>query len=312
MMPKTILVGLMFVTLLPFVTMFSASLAPSGTYPPGLQWPSDPQWQNYVEAFKDASMDRLLLSSTIIAVFVVPVSVFIGTLAGFGLSALAPRGHRFIYLLFVLGLTLPFEGVITPLYYEVRALGLLNTKFAIILPLIGLFMPFSVYWMHAHFVNVPSELSEAAQIDGASTWQHFWLVQVPIARPAITSLAILQFLWTWNQFLLAGGAGREPTRANDGWGPRRLSGAVGHEHPAPVRRVTDHHRPDGRAFPHLSEAVRGGAAAGGGQGLARPWIAVFAGVAFGCRFRRAASPSTALRRRPRPAHSRWNRRRGRE
>ncbi len=200
--PKTILVGLMFVTLLPFITMFSASLAPSGTYPPGLQWPSDPQWQNYVEAFNDASMARLLLSSTIIALFVVPVSVFIGTLAGFGLAALMPRGHRFIYLLFVLGLTLPFEGVITPLYYEVRALGLLNTKFAIILPLIGLFMPFSVYWMRAHFVNVPSEMSEAAQIDGASTWQHFWLVQVPIARPAITSLAILQFLWTWNQFLL--------------------------------------------------------------------------------------------------------------
>ena len=200
--PKTILVGLMVVTLLPFITMFSASLAPSGSYPPGLQWPSHPQWQNYVEAFQDASMGRLLLSSTIIAVFVVPTSVFIGTLAGFGLAALMPRGHRFIYLLFVLGLTLPFEGVITPLYYEVRALGLLNTKFAIILPLIGLFMPFSVYWMRAHFVNVPSELNEAAQIDGASTWQHFWLVQVPIARPAITSLAILQFLWTWNQFLL--------------------------------------------------------------------------------------------------------------
>ena len=200
--PKTVLVGLMFVTLLPFVTMLSAALAPSGTYPSGLQWPSDPQWQNFVEAFKAASMDRLLLSSMTIAIIVVPVSVLIGTLAGFGLAELAPRGHKAIYLLFVIGLTLPFEGVITPLYYEIRALGLLNTKFAIILPLIGLFMPFSVYWMRAHFVNVPSEMSEAAQIDGASTWQHFWLVQVPMARPAITSLAILQFLWTWNQFLL--------------------------------------------------------------------------------------------------------------
>ena len=63
-------------------------------------------------------------------------------------------------------------------------------------------MPFSVYWMRAHFVNVPEEMGEAAQIDGASAWQQFWLVQVPIARPAILSLAILQFLWTWNQFLL--------------------------------------------------------------------------------------------------------------
>lgn len=199
---RTILVGLMVVTLMPFVTMLSAALAPSGTYPPGLQWPTDPQWQNFIDAFQAAHMDRLLMSSAIIAAGVVPVSVLIGTMAGFGIAKLAPKGSKVVYLLFVLGLTLPFEGIITPLYYEVRAFGLLNTKLAIILPLIGLYMPFSVYWMRAHFVNVPEEMGEAAQIDGASAWQQFWLVQVPIARPAILSLAILQFLWTWNQFLL--------------------------------------------------------------------------------------------------------------
>ena len=199
---RIILLGLMLVTLMPFVTMFSAALAPSGTYPPGLQWPADPQWQNFADAFVAAKMDKLLLSSTLIALGVVPVAVLIGTMAGFGLAKLAPRGSKVIYLLFVLGLTLPFEGIITPLYYEVRAMGLLNTKFAIILPLIGLYMPFSIFWMRAHFVNVPAEMSEAAEIDGASAWQQFWLVQVPIARPAILSLAILQFLWTWNQFLL--------------------------------------------------------------------------------------------------------------
>jgi len=199
---RIILLGLMLVTLMPFVTMFSAALAPSGTYPPGLQWPANPQWQNFADAFVSAKMDKLLLSSTLIALGVVPVAVLIGTMAGFGLAKLAPRGSKAIYLLFVLGLTLPFEGIITPLYYEVRAMGLLNTKFAIILPLIGLYMPFSIFWMRAHFVNVPDEMGEAAEIDGASAWQQFWLVQVPIARPAILSLAILQFLWTWNQFLL--------------------------------------------------------------------------------------------------------------
>ncbi|HVX71215.1 MAG TPA: carbohydrate ABC transporter permease [Devosia sp.] len=199
---RLILLGLMVVTLMPFVTMFSAALAPSGTYPPGLQWPADPQWQNFADAFVAAKMDKLLLSSVLIALGVVPVAVLIGSMAGFGLAKLAPRGSKVVYLLFVLGLTLPFEGIITPLYYEVRAMGLLNTKFAIILPLIGLYMPFSIFWMRAHFVNVPDEMSEAAEIDGASAWQQFWLVQVPIARPAILSLAILQFLWTWNQFLL--------------------------------------------------------------------------------------------------------------
>jgi raffinose/stachyose/melibiose transport system permease protein len=199
---RAILIVLMFITLLPFITMFSAALAPSGTYPPGLQWPADPQWGNFVEAFKSAKLDRLLLSSLTIVACVVPVSVLIGTMAGFGLAKLAPRGSQFVYLLFVVGLTLPLEVVIIPLYYEIQWLGLLNTKFAIILPLIGLFMPFSIYWMRAHFVNVPAEMSEAAEIDGASAWQQFWLVQVPLARPPILSLAILQFLWTWNSFLL--------------------------------------------------------------------------------------------------------------
>ena len=199
---RTLLVGLMIVTLMPFVAMLSAALAPSGTYPAGLEWPANPQWQNFVEAFQSAHMDRLLLSSSIIAIGVVPVAVLIGTMAGFGIAKLVPKGSKVVYLLFVLGLTLPFEGIITPLYYEVRAIGLLNTKFAIILPLIGLYMPFSVYWMRAHFVNVPDEMGEAAQIDGASTWQQFWQVQVPLAIPAILSLAILLFLWTWNQFLL--------------------------------------------------------------------------------------------------------------
>lgn len=199
---RAILVLLMAATLLPFITMFSAALAPPGTYPPGLQWPADPQWGNFVDAFNSAKLDRLLLSSITIVVFVVPTSVLIGTMAGFGLARLAPRGSQFVYLLFVLGLTLPLEVVIIPLYYEIQWLGLLNTKFAIILPLIALFMPFSIFWMRAHFVNVPAEMSEASEIDGASPWQQFWLVQVPLARPAILSLAILQFLWTWNSFLL--------------------------------------------------------------------------------------------------------------
>jgi raffinose/stachyose/melibiose transport system permease protein len=82
-------------------------------------------------------------------------------------------------------------------------MGLLNTRWAIILPLIGLFMPFSVFWMRAHFVNMPRELSEAARVDGAGMWVLFWRVHVPLAKPAIVSLGILMSVWTWNQFILA-------------------------------------------------------------------------------------------------------------
>ncbi len=200
---RVLLLLLMAYTLLPFASLLTTALHPSGTYPPGLDWPAHPQWGNFVQAFQVARMGALLESSTLIVLGVVPVSLLIATMAGFAIGHLRMPGSRLLLFVFLLGLTLPFEGVITPLYYQVRSMGLLNTRWAIILPLIGLFMPFSVYWMRAHFVNMPGELSEAARADGVNTWQLFWLIHVPLAWPAISSLAILLFLWTWNQFLLA-------------------------------------------------------------------------------------------------------------
>jgi raffinose/stachyose/melibiose transport system permease protein len=198
-----LLVILMGVTLLPFISMFTSALFPSGTYPLGISWPAHPQWGNFVQAFNVANMGAIFESSVSIVIGVVPVSVLIATLAGFALGHLRVRGGQIAFVLFVLGLTLPFEGVIVPLYYEIRDLDLLGSRWAIILPLIGLFMPFGVYWMRAHFVSAPRELSEAARVDGATTWQLFWRVHVPLARPALASLAILLSVWTWNQFLLS-------------------------------------------------------------------------------------------------------------
>ena len=217
---RALLVLLMAATVVPFVSLFVTALHPSGTYPSGISWPAHPQWHNFTDAFRSAHMGELLGSSALIVLGVVPVSALIGTMAGFAFGHLRMPGHRAGFLVFVLGLTLPFEGIITPLYYQVRDLGLLNTRWAIILPLIGLFMPFSVLWMRAHFVNMPEDVSEAARLDGANTWQLFWRIHVPLAMPAISSLAILLFLWTWNQFLLAIVLVDDPAK-------RTMAGALG-------------------------------------------------------------------------------------
>jgi raffinose/stachyose/melibiose transport system permease protein len=89
-----------------------------------------------------------------------------------------------------------------------------------VLPLIGLYMPFAVYWMRAHFVNMPPELSEAARVDGATTWDLFWHIHVPLARAPVASLGILMSIWTWNQFLLALVLVEDPTQ-------RTMAGALG-------------------------------------------------------------------------------------
>jgi raffinose/stachyose/melibiose transport system permease protein len=217
---RVLLVLLMAITVVPFLSLFVTALHPAGTYPSALSWPTHPHWGNFANAFQAAHMGELLLSSVLIVVGVVPISLLFGTMAGFAFGHLRMPGHRIGFLVFVLGLTLPFEGIITPLYYQIRAMGLLNTRWAIILPLIGLFMPFSVLWMRAHFVTMPEDVSEAARIDGATTWQLFWRVHVPLARPALSSLAILLFLWTWNQFLLAIVLVDDPAK-------RTMAGALG-------------------------------------------------------------------------------------
>jgi raffinose/stachyose/melibiose transport system permease protein len=217
---RVLLVALMAIVILPFISIFTTALHPSGTAPAGLSWPADPQWGNFVEAFNVANMRALLASSVFIVLAVVPVSLLISTMAGFGIGLLRIPGARWLLLLFIFGLTLPFEGIITPLYFLAREMGILNTRVAIVLPLIGLFMPFAVFWMRAHFVNMPNEVSEAARVDGASTWDLFWRIHVPLARAPIASLGILMSIWAWNQFLLALVLVEDPTQ-------RTMAGALG-------------------------------------------------------------------------------------
>ena len=217
---RALLLGMVAITILPFLSIFLTAIHPSGSVPVGLAWPDEPAWGNFIEAFQVANMRALLASSVFIVLAVVPVALVISTMAGFGIGLLRIPGARWLLLLFIFGLTLPFEGIITPLYFLAREMGILNTRFAIVLPLIGLFMPFAVFWMRAHFVNMPAEISEAAKVDGASTWDLFWRIHVPLARAPMASLAILMSVWAWNQFLLALVLVEDPTE-------RTMAGALG-------------------------------------------------------------------------------------
>jgi len=218
---RALLLALMAFTILPFISIFMTALHPSNTVPNGLEWPVDPQWGNFVEAFRVAQMPETLASSAFIVLAVVPVSLMISTMAGFAIGMLRIPGANVLLFLFVFGLTLPFPGIIIPIYFLERAMHIYNSRLAIVLPLIALYMPFAVFWMRAHFVNMPSELSEAARVDGATTWDLFWRIHVPLARPPIASLGILMSIWTWNQFLLALVLVEDPTQ-------RTMAGALGY------------------------------------------------------------------------------------
>jgi ABC-type Fe3+ transport system permease subunit len=234
-------------TVLPFLSLFTTALHPSGSLPSGLSWPAHPEWGNFVEAFNVANMTTLLASSTFIVVAVVPVSLVISTMAGFAIGLLRIPGAQLLLLVFVFGLTLPFEGIITPLYFIERDMGILNTRVAIVLPLIGLFMPFAVFWMRAHFAAMPEEVTEAALVDRLPRDPHVGVDVEPIpARPR---------------------SRRGPETADDGRRPRSIPGPLRDRHPAALRRH-DHHPPAHPRCVHPLPTTRHRSAAPGiGEGM---------------------------------------------
>lgn len=214
------LLSMMALTIVPLVSMFVTALHAPGSRPSGLEWPQEPHWGNFVLAWDQANVDVLLRSSILIVLGVVPASLLICTMAGFGLGHLGPPGGAALFGLILLGLAIPFESIVIPLYHQMQSLGLLNTRIAIVLPLIGLYVPFGVFWMRGHFANMPQDLTDAARVDGANGWRLFWHVHLPLAVPALTTLGLLQFINAWNQFLLAVVLVDDPTK-------RTMAGALG-------------------------------------------------------------------------------------
>ena len=158
---------------------------------------------NFATAWEDGHFSSYLRSSVIVAVTVVTASTLLSIPAGYAFGMMRFRGDQALFYLFLLGLMVPLEATIVPLYYDFRDLALTDTYAALILPQIGVSLAFGTFWMRAFFRSVPRSLVEAARIDGSSAWSTLWRVLLPTARPAVVTMMVLIFMWTWNEFLLA-------------------------------------------------------------------------------------------------------------
>ncbi|MDD2522441.1 MAG: carbohydrate ABC transporter permease [Anaerolineaceae bacterium] len=159
--------------------------------------------ENFKQAWTVGKFNIFFKNSVIVTTAVVISSVFLSTLSGYAFGQLPMPGKNLLFPLMLLGYMVPFEAVIIPLYNWMDALGLRNTYLALILPQIGLSVSFGTLWMSTFFENAPRELVDAATIDGCNRWQTLWLILWPLAQPATTTLIVLIFMWTWNEFLLA-------------------------------------------------------------------------------------------------------------
>jgi raffinose/stachyose/melibiose transport system permease protein len=158
---------------------------------------------NFSRAWADGNFGSYLKSSAIVAVSVVVVSATLSIMAGYAFGMMRFRGRELLFYVFLLGLMVPTEAVIVPLYYDFRDLDLTDTYWALILPQCGLSIAFGTFWMRAFFRSVPRSLVEAARLDGSTSWATLWRVVLPLGRPAVLTMMVLVFMWTWNEFLLA-------------------------------------------------------------------------------------------------------------
>ena len=124
-------------------------------------------------------------SSAIVTVTVVAVATVLSILAGYAFGMMRFRGSEVLFYVMLLGLMIPTEAMIVPLYYDFRDLGLVDTYWALMLPQVGTSIAFGTFWMRAFFRTVPRSLVEAARIGGASSWFTLWRVILPLARPAV-------------------------------------------------------------------------------------------------------------------------------
>jgi raffinose/stachyose/melibiose transport system permease protein len=163
--------------------------------------PADFLFSNYGDAWTEASLGKAIVSSTIITACSVVVLIALGSLAAFTLARRASRLSYVVYLLFLLGIVLPFQLALIPLYQLVRDLNLIGTYWSMIGFYTGLQLPFTVFLYTGFLRTMPRDYEHAALIDGASQIEAFAQVVFPLLRPVTGTVLILNAIFIWNDFL---------------------------------------------------------------------------------------------------------------
>jgi multiple sugar transport system permease protein len=187
--------------LLPFAWMLSTSLKEPGDvfiYPP--QWiPQPVVWKNYQDTTTVMPFGRFYLNSAIQAVSVTVLQLVTASLAAFAFARLRFRGRDALFLLYLATMMIPFPVTMIPNFVIMRYLNWIDTFQALILP--PAFSAFSTFLLRQYFLSIPTELDDAARVDGASSFRIWWQIMLPLSGPALATLAIFTFLGQWNNFL---------------------------------------------------------------------------------------------------------------
>lgn len=187
----------------PLLGVVLSSITPAKQNSGGFNIPTSIDLHNYGAAWNRGNFSSYLLSSVVVTAAVVLLTVTLATLAGYAFARMRFPGSSILFYTLLLGLTLPAEAFIIPLYFNLRTIGLTDTYWALILPQTAQSLGFAVFWMRNQFrAFPPGEIIEAARLDGSSDFRLLWRIVVPPSLAPMMTMAVIVTMWTWNEFLL--------------------------------------------------------------------------------------------------------------
>ena len=162
--------------------------------------PTEWKWSNYRYAWANAEIGDYLFNTAYISVVSTAATVLLAAMAAYVLARVVFPGRQFLFYLFLAGMMVPAMLYLFPLFVQMRQMRLTNSHAGLILIYVATGLPFSVFVLTAFFRTLPTQLEEAALIDGASPWRTFWTIMLPLAKPGLITVSIFSFINTWNEF----------------------------------------------------------------------------------------------------------------
>lgn len=190
---------------LPFFFMALTSVKSKADVSGSAIWslPTRFEWANFASAVDTGSLWVTGGNSLLISVVKVPLGLLLAAATAYALARIRFRFSKAVLCLFAIGSMVPIQVGLGPLFNTMLSLDLLDDRWGIVLPYLAFGIPYQVFMLYGFFRAIPEELEEAARIDGASTFRIFWQVCLPLAKPALAALFILDFVATWNEYAIA-------------------------------------------------------------------------------------------------------------
>lgn len=195
---------LLIITLFPIALLLVNSVKPATEVVQNpMAFPTQLRWDNFTRAWDDARFGQTLLNSALLTVMTILLVCTTSSLTAYVLARRKIKAWKILTFYLLATTTAPIQLFLFPLYFGFARLGLINNPVAVAFVYTAVYSPFAIMLLRTYFLAVPKELEEAALIDGATHWQAFWRVMLPIVSPGILTVALIIGLYSWNEFLIA-------------------------------------------------------------------------------------------------------------